>query len=123
MNPMNDWLEVPESGKLARGSMKEVLVGGREILLVRSGETYYATDNRCSHMGGKLSEGDLNGTVVTCPRHGSQFDVTDGTVVRWLKGTGLLTTIGKMIKSPRPIRTYPLKMEDDQLLIQVMDSL
>ena len=120
---MNDWLEVPESGNLARGSMKEVLVGGREILLVRFGETYYATDNRCSHMGGKLSEGDLNGTVVTCPRHGSQFDVTDGTVVRWLKGTGLLTTIGKMIKSPRPIRTYPLKMEDDQLLIQVMDSL
>ena len=60
-------------------------------------------------MGGKLSEGDLNGTVVTCPRHGSRFEVTDGTVVRWLKGTGLLATIGKMIKSPRPIRTYPLK--------------
>ena len=120
---MNDWLEVPEAGKLAKGSMKEILAGGREILLVRPGETYYATDNRCSHMGGKLSAGDLNGTVVTCPRHGSQFDVTDGTVVRWLKGTGILATIGKMIKSPRPIHTYPLKMEDDRLLIQVRDSM
>ncbi len=119
---MKDWLKVPEAGKLTRGSMKEILAGGRKILLVRSGETYYATDNYCSHMGGKLSEGNLNGTVVTCPRHGSQFDVTDGTVVRWLKGTGLLTTIGKMITSPKPIRTYPLKMEDDRLLIQVTDD-
>ncbi len=116
---MDDWLEVPEAGNLARGSMKEVSAGGREILLVRSGETFYAVDNRCSHLGGKLSEGELDGTVVTCPLHGSRFDVTDGTVVRWLKGTGLLTTIGRMIKSPQPIRTYPLKMADDRLLIRV----
>ncbi|GBE52924.1 naphthalene 1,2-dioxygenase system ferredoxin subunit [bacterium BMS3Bbin14] len=120
---MDDWLEVPEAGNLARGSMKEVSVGGREILLVRSGETYYAADNRCSHLGGKLSEGDLDGTVVTCPLHGSRFDVADGTVVRWLKGTGLLATIGRMIKSPQSIRTYPLKMEDDRLLIRVMNGM
>lgn len=117
---MDDWLEVPGAGDLARGSMKEVSAGGREILLVRSGETYYATDNRCSHLGGKLSEGELDGTVVTCPLHGSRFDVADGTVVRWLKGTGLLATIGGLIKSPRPLRTYPLKMEDGRLLIQVI---
>lgn len=119
---MDNWFEVPGAGNLARASMKEVSVGGREILLVRSGETYYATDNRCSHLGGKLSEGKLAGTVVTCPLHGSRFDVADGTVVRWLKGTGLLATIGRMVKSPQPIRTYPLKMEDDRLLIQVVDG-
>ncbi len=45
-------------------------------LLARVGDKYYAADNRCPHMGGKLSPGKLEGTVVTCPRHGSQFDLT-----------------------------------------------
>ena len=44
-------------------------------------------------MGGKLSQGKLEGTAVTCPRHGSQFDLTDGRVVRWLKESGLVYSV------------------------------
>ena len=41
---------------------------------------YYATAEECTHVGGPLSEGELNGNEVTCPWHGSCFRVTDGEV-------------------------------------------
>ena len=119
---MSSWIEVGKTGELVKGAMKEVLIKEQEILLVRVGDNYYASDNRCPHMGGKLSRGRLDDTVVTCPRHGSQFDVTDGNVVQWLKGTGFFTTLGKMLKSPRPIRTYPVKLEDDRIMVQIQDK-
>lgn len=80
---MSNLVEVAKSGELAEGTMKEVLTQGHEILLARVGDKYYAANNRCPHMGGKLSQGKLEGTVVTCPRHGAQFDLSDGHVIRW----------------------------------------
>jgi 3-phenylpropionate/trans-cinnamate dioxygenase ferredoxin subunit len=87
--------------------MTQVSVGGREILVARVGDRYYSADNRCPHMGGNLSQGTLEGTILTCPRHHSQFDLTDGHVVRWTDWTGILLATGKLLKSPRPIKTHP----------------
>jgi nitrite reductase/ring-hydroxylating ferredoxin subunit len=46
------------------------------------GGSLYAVEDRCPHAGAVLSEGELDGSVVTCPRHGSQFDVRDGDRLR-----------------------------------------
>jgi 3-phenylpropionate/trans-cinnamate dioxygenase ferredoxin subunit len=70
-------------------------------------------------MGGNLSQGKLEGTVVTCPKHYSQFDLKDGRVVRWLKGSGFISAVGKALKSPRPLKTYNMKVEDDKILIEI----
>lgn len=116
---MSNDIEVGRRGDLEDGAMKQVLAQGREILLARVKDDYYATDNRCPHMGGRLSQGKLEGTVVTCPLHGSQFDLRDGRVVRWLKGSGLLSMIGKAIKRPRPLATYNVKAHDDRIMIEL----
>lgn len=116
---MSDKIEVGRSGELEDGTMKEVLVRGREVLLVRISDRYFAANNRCPHMGGKLSQGKLEGTVVTCPLHGSKFELRDGQVVRWLKGSGLLSRVGKALKSPRQLTTYNVKVEDDKILIEI----
>lgn len=116
---MSNLVEVGKTGELASGTMKKVLVQGREILFAMVSDSYYATDNCCPHMGGRLSEGKLEGTVVTCPLHGSQFDLSDGQVVRWLRGAGLISRIGKVLKSPRPIFTYNVKVEGDSVLIEI----
>jgi 3-phenylpropionate/trans-cinnamate dioxygenase ferredoxin subunit len=116
---MSNLVEVAKSAELVEGTMKEVLAQGREILLARVGDKYYAADNRCPHMGGRLSQGKLEGTVVTCPLHGSQFDLSDGRVVRWLKGSGLASTLGKLIKPPKPITAYNVKVEDDRVLVEI----
>ena len=98
--------------------MKSVTAGGRGILLARVGDTYYATDGRCPHMKGELSRGRLDGTVVTCPRHSSQFDVSSGQVVRWLKG-GLVSKVAGAIKGPSNLTVYEVKVEDDRVLVKI----
>jgi 3-phenylpropionate/trans-cinnamate dioxygenase ferredoxin subunit len=55
-------------------------------------------------MGGNLSQGTLEGTVLTCPRHHSQFYLVDGHVISWTDFSGLKKSIGKLFKSPRPLK-------------------
>ncbi len=116
---MGEFIEVSKIAELKDGTMKVVLAQGREILLAKVGDKYYAAGNRCPHLGGKLSQGKLEGTVVTCPRHGSQFDLRDGHVVRWLKGSGLIAMIGKTLKSPRPLTIYNVKVADDKVWLEI----
>jgi 3-phenylpropionate/trans-cinnamate dioxygenase ferredoxin subunit len=116
---VNDFVEVAKAGELADGSMKQVNAGGREILVARVGDTYFSADDRCPHLGGRLSQGTLEGTIVTCPRHHSRFDLTDGHVVRWTDWTGILLATGRLLKSPRPIKTHAVKQEGDRILVDL----
>ena len=116
---MSKFVEVGKKGELAQGTMKEVTAEGRNMLLARVGDKYYAVDNICPHMGAKLSAGKLEGTVVTCPRHGSQFDLSDGRVVRWTSFPGLISAVAKVIKKPRPVKTYAVKLEGDKVLLEI----
>ncbi|MDD5511978.1 MAG: Rieske (2Fe-2S) protein [Dehalococcoidales bacterium] len=116
---MSNFVEVGKTGELEEGAMKEVLVRDRAVLLTRIGDSYYVADNRCPHMGGKLSSGKLEGSIVTCPLHGSQFDLRNGQVVRWLKGSGLLAKVSKILKSPRQLTTYNVRVESDKILIEM----
>ena len=112
-------VEVSKTSDLKDGAMKAVSVNGREILLAKVGDKYYAADNHCTHMGGKLSQGKLERTVVTCPLHGSQFDLSDGRVARWLKGSGAVSSIGRVLKPPRQLTIYNVKVEDDRVMIEI----
>ena len=60
------------------GEGRVVDAAGKNIALFNVGGTYHATDNSCAHRGGPLGEGDLDGTIVTCPWHGWRWDVTSG---------------------------------------------
>ena len=116
---MGSFIEAAKTDEFRDGMNKKVLVEGHEILLARGGDDYYAVGNRCPHMGGKLSDGKLEGTIVTCPRHSSQFDLKNGEVVRWLKGSGLISSLGKALKSPRPITTYKIEVKSDSILVEL----
>jgi 3-phenylpropionate/trans-cinnamate dioxygenase ferredoxin subunit len=116
---MGKFVEAGKKGELAEGNMKEVVADGRRILLARVGNIYYAVDGICPHMGARLSEGRLDGVVVSCPRHGSQFDLSDGHVVRWTNFPGPVSSIARVIKKPRPLKTYAVKLEGDRILVEV----
>ena len=104
---------------LAEGNMKKYQAQGIEILLARVEGKYYAAQNKCPHYGGDLSKGKLEGTIVTCPRHGSQFNLADGSVVRWLKGTGLISALGKTFKSPQELTIYNVKIDGQDLVVEL----
>lgn len=118
MNTGN-FVAVGKAGELKDGEKKKVGIGGQEIMVARVGDKYYAIANRCPHMGGDLSMGILTGTMIQCPRHGSQFDITDGHNIRWTSSQGALLTIYKWIKSPRPVKTYNVKVEGDDILVEL----
>lgn len=116
---MGDYFTAGEQGELADGTMTQVSIHGHRLLLARVGGRYYAADSRCPHMGGNLAHGRLDGTVVTCPRHGSRFDLDDGRVLRWLQSPRPLSAVGRVLKPPRPLKTYSVKLEDGKIMVEI----
>ncbi len=110
-------IDMGNSDGLQDGQMKKIDVDGREVLLAKVEGTYYAIDDRCPHMGGDLSKGTLQGSIVTCPRHGSQFDVRDGHLIRWTDWTGVKLALAKLFKSPRPAKSYEVRQDGDSVTV------
>ena len=69
---------VAKVAEVPPGTAKVVLVAGRPVALFNVGGTFYATDGVCLHRGGPIGEGLLEGTTVTCPWHGWEYDVRTG---------------------------------------------
>ena len=77
-----------------------------EIFVANVDGQIYAMDNICSHSGGSLADGYLRGSVVSCPMHGWEYEVT----------TGCCTHI-----RDECLRTYPVIIHDGQILVDVPD--
>lgn len=116
---MGELLRLADIDEMAEGEMKKYRVQEKEIMVANIGGKYYAVQNKCPHFGGDLSGGKLEGTIITCPRHGSQFDLADGSVVRWMKGEGLISKVGKLLKSPRPLETYNIQLKDRDIMVEI----
>ena len=75
------FIEVATVDEIPSGKMKSFIVEGKNILVTNYDGYYYAIDGKCTHRGGDLSKGKLEGKIVTCPNHGSKFEVTTGKCV------------------------------------------
>jgi nitrite reductase/ring-hydroxylating ferredoxin subunit len=80
------WIRAAPLDELQDARPRRIVVDGIEALVVRNGEALYAIGLRCTHQGAPLDRGVLHLTgsplTVTCPAHGSMFDLTDGQVRR-----------------------------------------
>jgi nitrite reductase/ring-hydroxylating ferredoxin subunit len=77
---------------------------GTKVAVANANGVLYAFDNTCTHMGCSLANGKLNETTVTCPCHGSQFNVTSGAVVRG--------------PAARPVRSHAVQVEREDILVE-----
>jgi nitrite reductase/ring-hydroxylating ferredoxin subunit/uncharacterized membrane protein len=102
-----EFVPVMSSGGLPEGQMRRADADGVATLLVRCEGEVCALAHTCSHLGGPLSEGKLDGDVVQCPWHGSRFNVRDGSVV-----DGPATF-------PQP--RFETRVREDQIEIRSMD--
>jgi nitrite reductase/ring-hydroxylating ferredoxin subunit len=96
-------VKVTQVSRVAPGTGTVVYAEGKAIAVFNVGGTFYAIGNACTHMGGSLGKGSVEGTTVTCPLHGSQFDVTSGQVMRG--------------PARRPVATYPVRVLGDDVLV------
>jgi nitrite reductase/ring-hydroxylating ferredoxin subunit len=75
------WHEVGAAGEEPAGTLRRVDVGERAVCLARTDDGWLAFDDTCTHEECSLAEGELDGEVVICPCHGSEFDIRTGDVV------------------------------------------
>jgi 3-phenylpropionate/trans-cinnamate dioxygenase ferredoxin subunit len=108
------FVKIAETGELATGGKKLISLESKEILLTNIDNQYYAVDNKCTHMGGSLYLGKMEGKTITCPRHGSVFDLTTGKAV----GEGKLLFIRI---NAHDLHCYNFKVEGEDILIEIAD--
>jgi nitrite reductase (NADH) small subunit len=102
---MGERVKVANFSELPPGTGRQVQVSGRAVAVFNVDGTIHAIDGTCTHRGGPLGEGKLNGTVVTCPWHGGEFDVRTGAVL------GPPPTQG--------VRAYKVLIEGDSIVVEV----
>ena len=88
---------------VAPGKTLRVVVAGEAILLCNVDGRIYAVEDRCSHDGGELDQGELDGCRIECPRHGAYFDVTDGSAL----------TLPAIL----PLATFSVRVESNDIFI------
>ena len=116
---MINWIDAVQTSEVPDGTMKEVVVRGHSLLITNVGGHYYATRNRCPHHGAKLSNGTLAGTSITCPKHGSKFDLTDGHVIEWAKKLPVISTISMMIKRTHSLETHDVRIDHGSIVVKI----
>jgi 3-phenylpropionate/trans-cinnamate dioxygenase ferredoxin subunit len=118
---VDDFIHLTTTEGIGAGGMKSASLeeddGEHEFLVANVGAEYFIADARCPHMGGFLPDGTLDGTVITCPRHHSQFDLRDGRNLRWTDWEGLQLTVGRLLRHPRPLRVYETKVEGTDVFV------
>jgi nitrite reductase/ring-hydroxylating ferredoxin subunit len=118
---MTGFVAVCKLDELPPGEVRKFKVIGREIALARvSTGDCYAVDGRCTHLRGPLGEGTLDGTTLTCPWHGSQFDVTSGRLLAWVPKPGAMRAMAGVVPKflRRDLKTYEVRIEDGQILVK-----
>ncbi len=91
--------------EVSPGELKQFELKEEEILVANFGGNFYCLEGRCSHAGAPLAEGSLEGEVLTCPWHYSQFRITDGSVLRG--------------PARKALRIYRTEIKDGQLFVEL----
>ena len=106
-----------KKSEFREGEPKRVRVEGTDVLVAMVNGNFYAIGDECTHRGCSLSEGTLEGTIVTCSCHGSKFDITNGKVMAWVGGRPLIGALTSFMKNDEPV--YQVTEQEDEITISV----
>ena len=91
--------EIPEQGR------KLVEIDDRLVVVFQAGGSFYAIDDVCTHDGGPLGDGVLEGFAVACPRHGAKFDIRDGRALS--------------MPAIKPTKAHEVKVDGENILVRL----
>jgi 3-phenylpropionate/trans-cinnamate dioxygenase ferredoxin subunit len=99
-----NWIDAGPSGTLTDGQTRSIAVGRRMIAIARSGESYFAFEDVCTHDGAELTGGAIEGEEIICPRHGARFCMRTG----------------EALTAPayEPVRVFDTKIEGGRLWVR-----
>lgn len=103
---MSGWLDVAPEAAINPGQFEIVDLEDILVAVFNAGGRFYAIEDVCTHDGEELAGGPVEGTVITCPRHGAQFSLETGEVLA--------------PPAYEPVRTFPVRVENG--IVQVRDD-
>jgi len=103
---MSDWISVANVGEIAPGAHRIVDVDGTLIAVFNLGGGYYAIEDVCTHDGGELAGGIVDGDQIECMRHGARFCIRTGAVMA--------------PPAYEPVAKFPVRVEGG--IVQVRDD-
>ena len=101
---MGDFRTVAKVSEIRTDEMKLVDLDGEEVVIANVDGAFFAFGNECTHVGGPLVEGELEGETVTCPLHASVFNVKSGEVLEE--------------PAEDPVPTYEVRVEGDDIQVR-----
>lgn len=105
---MSDFVPVAKVSEIPDPGRKIVEIDDSLIVVVHTAGNFYAIDDVCTHDGGPLGEGELEGFAIVCPRHGAKFDVRDGRVL--------------CMPATQPTGVHDVKIDGDNVLVRLRHS-
>lgn len=101
---MDDWVFVANENEIRPGTCRLVDVDDDMIAVYNVDGRYYAIEDRCTHDGGELASGEVEGCQVICPRHGARFNIKTG----------------EALSAPayEPVHSFPLRHESGKIYIR-----
>ncbi len=103
---MTNWIDVIDENAIANGENLVVDVDGTDVVIFKIDDKYYALEDVCTHDGGEIASGILEGDQIICPRHGARFCVKTGEV--------------KCAPAYENINCFPIRIEKGR--VQVKDN-
>jgi len=128
------FVQVGKVSEITNGQMKHVDINGKEVVIANFNGKFYVFDERCGHMNARLSNGNMNQNIVTCPFHSAKFDITTGKKVsepileippdmeplppKWQK---YMENVGKEMSFIKTYnqKTYEVTIEEDAIKIKM----
>ncbi len=98
-----EFLEILPADQLPTGERIFIEVNGRSIVIINLAGLFYAIGDVCSHDGGPVGEGQIEGYEIICPRHGARFDIRNGKVT--------------FLPAVEDIPAYPVRVVDGMIQI------
>jgi 3-phenylpropionate/trans-cinnamate dioxygenase ferredoxin subunit len=102
---MPNWIKTLKVADVPEGQARVFEADGQKLALCHAEGQFYAMDDLCTHDGGPLGEGEMEGHFILCPRHYAKFDVRTGKACT-------LPAVGY-------VATYPVKVESDEILVDI----
>ena len=103
---MSDWIDVGPESEIAPGEFRVTDFGDVEIAVINVDGEFYAIEDVCTHDGGELTGGIIDGDQIECPRHGARFCIRTGEVL--------------LPPAYENVQTFPCRLHDG--VVQVRDS-
>lgn len=116
-------VKIATVGDVSSEKVLKASANGQSVLVAKVGDQYCAIANKCPHLGLPMGKGKLENGVLTCPFHGSKFEMCSGKNVEWVESVagiplpGIAKKMMAMGKGPTDVASFAVSQDGEDLMI------